>query len=79
VVYHLPHKLYINSSRASFGGDKAFLIYQYKIKMDSDLIIKKLIKIKTAISKLTKELEKIHELLKESSSIKVKEAILDFK
>jgi hypothetical protein len=47
--------------------------------MDSDLIIKKLIKIKTAISKLTKELEKIHDILKETNSIKVKEAILDFK
>ena len=47
--------------------------------MDSDEIVKRLIKIRSAISKLTKELERINEALKEKTEIKVKEAVVDFK
>jgi hypothetical protein len=47
--------------------------------MDSDEIVKRLIKIRSAIAKLTKELERINDVLKETQGIKVKEAILEFK
>lgn len=42
-------------------------------------IVKRLIKIRTAISKLTKELQEIHKLLKEPKLIEINEAILHFK